>query len=232
MAMRIEAEAARAFAKSLLKLSPAKLAALPGVPARRARTLPAAAFVLDRVLKRLAPERVVFSALGLREGLIYSQLERRRALSRSAGRGRATRRPAAGARAAIRAGAGALDGERFSRAKARARRGCASRSARSPTSSGAIRRKCGIPRVFGACCSFRSSASTTPSGRFSPPRIHFRYAGQPNAPWLQPAISLLSPASAGARKSSGRALLLAYRISGGVPAILDERAARDRRPTR
>jgi exopolyphosphatase / guanosine-5'-triphosphate,3'-diphosphate pyrophosphatase len=36
--------------------------------------LPAAALVLDRVLMRLAPERVVFSALGLREGILYSQL--------------------------------------------------------------------------------------------------------------------------------------------------------------
>jgi len=35
---------------------------------------PAAALVLDRVLKHLAPERVVFSALGLREGWLYSQL--------------------------------------------------------------------------------------------------------------------------------------------------------------
>ena len=32
--------------------------------------------IIDRVLKRLAPERVVFSALGLREGLLYSQLTR------------------------------------------------------------------------------------------------------------------------------------------------------------
>ena len=56
---------ARAFAKSLLGLSPAKLAATPGVADRRARTLPAAALVLDRVIKRLAPERVVFSALGV-----------------------------------------------------------------------------------------------------------------------------------------------------------------------
>ena len=65
---------ARAFAKKLWHLSEAKIAALPGVPSRRARTLPAAALVLDRVLKRLAPERVVFSALGLREGWLYSQL--------------------------------------------------------------------------------------------------------------------------------------------------------------
>src|SRR5208282_1688078 len=64
----------RGFAKSLLRLSPAKLAATPGVPERRTRTLPAAAMVLDRVLKRLGPERIVFSALGLREGILYSQL--------------------------------------------------------------------------------------------------------------------------------------------------------------
>ena len=71
----LEASVARDFAKTLSRASPARLAATPGVAARRARTLPAAALVLDRVLKRLAPERVVFSALGLREGLLYSQLE-------------------------------------------------------------------------------------------------------------------------------------------------------------
>ena len=65
---------ARTFARLLLRLSPAKLAALPGVPKRRARTLPAAALVLDRVLKHLSPQHVVFSALGLREGSLYSQL--------------------------------------------------------------------------------------------------------------------------------------------------------------
>ena len=57
------ASEARGFAKSLLRLSPAKLAAAPGVAERRARTLPAAAMVLDRLLKRLASERIVFSAL-------------------------------------------------------------------------------------------------------------------------------------------------------------------------
>ena len=35
--------------------------------------MPAAALALDRLLKHLAPERVVFSALGLREGFLYSQ---------------------------------------------------------------------------------------------------------------------------------------------------------------
>ena len=66
--------AAREFAKNVLRSPPTKANALAGVTDRRARTLPAAALMLDRVLKRLAPERVVFSALGLREGFLYSQL--------------------------------------------------------------------------------------------------------------------------------------------------------------
>ncbi len=51
-------EDARDFARShFLGLSPASLASMPGVcRARRARTLPAAALVLDQVLQRLGPE--------------------------------------------------------------------------------------------------------------------------------------------------------------------------------
>jgi exopolyphosphatase/guanosine-5'-triphosphate,3'-diphosphate pyrophosphatase len=71
----LDTNAARDFAKQLWRLTPDELAAQPGVPARRLATLPAAALVLDRVLKRLEPERVVFSALGLREGWLYAQLD-------------------------------------------------------------------------------------------------------------------------------------------------------------
>ena len=72
----LSAAEAREFARAVSRLSAAKLAATPGVAERRARTLPAAALTLDRVLKYLKPERVVFSALGLREGFLYSQLSR------------------------------------------------------------------------------------------------------------------------------------------------------------
>ena len=72
----LSAAEAREFARAVSRLSVAKLAATPGVAERRARTLPAAALTLDRVLKYLKPERVVFSALGLREGFLYSQLSR------------------------------------------------------------------------------------------------------------------------------------------------------------
>ena len=157
-------EEARSFAKSLLRLAPAKLAATPGVPERRARTLPAAALVLDRVLKRLAPERVVFSALGLREGFLYSQLSTPGTLSRPARRRRAACGTAAGARARFRAVAGRLDGGSLPGRERRPIRACASRSARSPTSLGAITRTCALRRAFAGFCNFRSSASITPSG--------------------------------------------------------------------
>ena len=65
----------QAFAKRLSRLGPEEVAALPDVPARRVATLAAAALVMHRVLKKLQPERVVFSMLGLREGWLYAQLD-------------------------------------------------------------------------------------------------------------------------------------------------------------
>ena len=52
--------------------------------------------------------------------------------------------------------------------------------------------------------------------------ISARYAGRPDERWLFPAISLLSPALRRRSQILGRALLLAYRISSGVPKILDD----------
>ncbi len=72
----IATEELRALAKAIAKMSPEEVEALPDVPSRRIATLPASALVLSRVLRRLAPERVVFSAYGLREGWLYRQLDR------------------------------------------------------------------------------------------------------------------------------------------------------------
>ena len=80
----------------------AKVAALPGRADAARDTLPAAALVMDRVLKRLEAGARVFSAFGVREGWLYAQLDRG-AVPRSAGRGRAGDRPAAGPGAGVRA---------------------------------------------------------------------------------------------------------------------------------
>jgi exopolyphosphatase/guanosine-5'-triphosphate,3'-diphosphate pyrophosphatase len=69
------AEEARNLAKSIAKMTPEEVADLPDVPSRRIDTLPASALVLSRVLKSLKPDRVVFSAYGLREGWLFSQLD-------------------------------------------------------------------------------------------------------------------------------------------------------------
>jgi len=50
--------------------------------------------------------------------------------------------------------------------------------------------------------------------------IHARYAGRPDAPWLKPATGLLSPSALLHALILGRTMLLAYRFSGGVPALL------------
>lgn len=62
------------LAKRIAKMTPDKVAALPDVPSRRINTLSASALVLWRVLRKLKPEVLVFSAFGLREGWLFSQL--------------------------------------------------------------------------------------------------------------------------------------------------------------
>jgi exopolyphosphatase/guanosine-5'-triphosphate,3'-diphosphate pyrophosphatase len=71
----VEAGEIQALAKRVSRMPPEEIAALPDVPSRRVGTLPAAALVLHRLLKKLKPDRVVFSLLGLREGWLYSQLD-------------------------------------------------------------------------------------------------------------------------------------------------------------
>ncbi|MEO1038334.1 MAG: Ppx/GppA family phosphatase [Pseudomonadota bacterium] len=58
------------FASSLTEAS---IADTPGVSSKRAATLPYAAQLLKRIVKRGGFKRVVFSAYGLREGVVFSQ---------------------------------------------------------------------------------------------------------------------------------------------------------------
>ena len=62
------------IARLLSRQSRESLLRLEGVPRRRHDTLPLAALTLRRLLKRVAPREVVFSAHGLREGMGYAAL--------------------------------------------------------------------------------------------------------------------------------------------------------------
>ena len=175
--------------------------------------------VLDRVLKRLAPERVVFSALGLREGLIYSQLTRQEQyldplLEGAQLIGLPLARVPDFAPALASWTADLFPGEPHAEARLRvaacALSDIAWRDAPDLRAEESFRRILQFPFIG------VSHAERV----FIAAAIHARYAGRPDAPWLKPAAGLLSAAALRRALILGRAMLLAYRFSGGVPGLL------------
>ena len=216
----VNAKALRAFAKRLWRMSPGKFAKLSGVPARRVTTLPAAALVMDRVIKRLAPERVVFSALGVREGWLYAQLpEKERYLdpllegAQNFGTPQA-RVPEFGPALAVwtsRLFPGETAAEKRLRVAACALSDIAWRDHENVRAVESFRRLLQLPFI-GIDHTERVFLATA---------IHARYAGRPDDPRLLPAIDLLTPSVRRRAQILGRTLLLGYRLSGGVPDILE-----------
>jgi exopolyphosphatase/guanosine-5'-triphosphate,3'-diphosphate pyrophosphatase len=66
--------AAEDMARVIARLGRRSLASIRGVSRRRLESLPLAALVLERVLRIARPQSVIFSAYGLREGLMHSRL--------------------------------------------------------------------------------------------------------------------------------------------------------------
>ena len=215
----LPAAEARKFAHAIARLAPAKLAARPGVAERRARTLPAAALTLDRVLKYLAPERVVFSALGLREGFLYAQLDlEEQYLDPLVEGAQLIGLPLARVPEFAPELASWTEGlfreetaaEKRLRVAVCALSDIAWRDAPDLRAEESFRRLIEFPFI----------GVTHPERVFIGAAIHARYVGRPDAPWLSPAIKLLKPAERRRAQILGRAILLAYRFSGGVPAVL------------
>jgi exopolyphosphatase/guanosine-5'-triphosphate,3'-diphosphate pyrophosphatase len=68
-------EELRAFAGEISRLGRPAVDKLSGVSRRRSDTLPFAALALERLLATVEPSTVVFSAYGLREGLLFDMLD-------------------------------------------------------------------------------------------------------------------------------------------------------------
>jgi exopolyphosphatase / guanosine-5'-triphosphate,3'-diphosphate pyrophosphatase len=216
----VEANALRAFAKRLWHRPTAKLAALPGVPLRRLPTLPAAALVMDRVLKRLAPERVVFSALGVREGWLYDQLPAAERyldplLEGAQAFGLPQARVPEFAPALVRwtdhLVAGESPAERRLRLAVCALSDIGWRDHRDVQAFECFDRLLQFPFI-GVEHTERVFIATA---------IHARYSGELDDVRLSPAIGLLPADERRRAQILGRALLLGYRLSGSVPEILD-----------
>jgi exopolyphosphatase/guanosine-5'-triphosphate,3'-diphosphate pyrophosphatase len=71
----LRASEARQIAQVVARSSRASLEKWSGVSRKRAETLPYAALVLEGLIDRLGLERIVISAWGVREGLIYEALD-------------------------------------------------------------------------------------------------------------------------------------------------------------
>ena len=216
----MDGDQAREFAKMVRRLDRAGVAALPNVPTRRIRTLPAAALVMDRVLKRLKPEKVVFSALGLREGWLFDQLpEAERALdpliegARTFAKPR-SRVPAFGD-ALVRWTEGLLPAE--SDDERRLRIAAAALSDIAWADHASVQ----VSQSFERLLQFPFVGLDHTERVYLAAIIHARYDGKPDGAELEPAIELLSPHQRHRAQILGRAMLLGHRFSGSVPDILD-----------
>ena len=216
----IDAEEARAFAKRIRRLDRSEVAALPNVPTRRIKTLPAAALVLDRVLKRLKPEKLVFSALGLREGWLYGQLPASdRKLDPLIEGARDFARPQARipafADALVRWTQSLLPEESEKERRLRVAASALSDIAWSDHTN--VQARLSFERVI----QFPFVGLDHNERVYLAAIIHARYDGKQDDPYLQPAISLLSEHQRHRAQILGRAMLLGHRFSGSVPEILD-----------
>ncbi|MBV8096297.1 MAG: Ppx/GppA family phosphatase [Acetobacteraceae bacterium] len=216
----VDAREARRFAKTLWRLPEANLAALPGVPARRIDTLPAAALVLDRVLKYLGPERLVFSSLGVREGWLYTQLsrdeqERDPLLEGAQSFGMSRARVPEFASALVRwtddLFGNETPAERRLRVAACALSDIAWRDHQGIRAAESFRRLIQFPFI-GLDHAERVYIASV---------VHSRYAGAPNDPALAGAKALLPAGSRRRALILGRVLLLGHRLSGSVPQMLE-----------
>ena len=71
----LSTEDADRFAKQIAQMSPDELSAISGISSSRASALPDAAAMLRPVLEALEPDGLMFSSWGLREGLLFKQLD-------------------------------------------------------------------------------------------------------------------------------------------------------------
>lgn len=212
-------EAAR-LGRELAALDERERSRLPGVSRRRSELVPAAALLLERVIRTLEPERVVFSATGLREGRLFERLD-----------------PAIRALDPLRTGAAAL-GARDGRSAAI---GPALAAWTAPLFPGET---ADAARLREAACLVADTAwREHPETRardaffglahypflgvdhgeraFLAYAVFCRYEGRADDPAVARIVALLDKAQRRRAEALGAALDLGFRISGGIAPVLD-----------
>lgn len=218
-AYEVPGEEMRKFAKRLSRLEPDEIAALPGVPSRRQDTTAAAALVLERILKALKPDRIIFSVYGVREGWLFGQLEKDTqyhdplldgAQAFAYDNSRVPEFAAALDAWTAELFPGETTEERRLRVAACALSDVAWRDHPSSKALQTYRRLLVFPFV----------GVTHAERAFLAAVIYARYGGKVADQALKPAIDLVTPADQRRSEILGRAIRLGYRFAGCVPETL------------
>jgi exopolyphosphatase/guanosine-5'-triphosphate,3'-diphosphate pyrophosphatase len=212
-------DTAQALAHMVGGLDRAGILDLPGLPRRRAETLPAAALLLDRVIARLDPARVVFSAVGLREGVLFAALPADELVkdplivgAHELGRAR-SRAPGIGPAMASWT-ASLFRTETVEQARLR-------EAACAVSDVGWLETRDSRARdAFFMLAHYPFLGVRHPDRVAIAYAVFIRYEGTPDDPPVRPLLAMLPESERQRAESLGRALQLGYRLCGGAPAML------------
>lgn len=216
----VEGRELRRFAKSLWRMDQNEISTMPGLSNRRSPQIRGAALVLDRALKRIQPERVVFSALGLREGWLFEQLsDEQRAIDPLIDAARSFGRP--NARVPEFDDALIRWTDKLFRNEGQADRRLRWAACMLSDIAWADHRDVQARMCFDRLLRFPFITVDHADRAFLATAVHARYSGDADAPELETAKRLLSPPRIRRAQVLGRAMLVGHRLSGSVPEILD-----------
>lgn len=213
---RVEAQG---FAEVIAHMSRKSQEKILGVSRRRLETLPLAAHLLSRLLQELDPARVVFSAFGLREGILYDLLppeERAREPLAAACRAFARATPRFGIEAENFV---AWTAPLFPREHARGeilRRAAALLSDTAWSEHPDYRAEAAFTRALHLPVPAIGHSERV----FVATALHARYGGSAEAEILKATSCLLRDEAAADARALGLALRLGYTLSGGAPGLL------------
>jgi exopolyphosphatase / guanosine-5'-triphosphate,3'-diphosphate pyrophosphatase len=215
----LSAEEAIKLGRGIAGLAVEELRTMPGMPGRRVDTVRAAALLLERVVRAIEPETVVFSAFGLREGRVFLRLPPEElaldpllAGAVDFGRSRA-RVPSIGA--AMGDWTAAVSGEE-SAAQRRLRLAACEVSDSAWREHPAFRAR----EAFYRLAQYPFIGLTHADRAFLAYTVFIRYEGRPDDVFIRPILSLLPEDGRRRAELLGATLQLGFRISAAVPDLL------------
>ncbi|GGF36891.1 exopolyphosphatase [Aliidongia dinghuensis] len=190
-----------------------------GISRKRLETVPLAAYVLYRLVKTIQPDRVVFSAYGLREGHLFEQLppaEQRLdpLLTAAEAIARINPRFAPGSEELVRWTDPLFPDE--AAGQKRLRRAAALLSDIGWSEHPDYRDE----QTFMRCLRMPVAGLDHQGRAFLAVALHARYGGNPDAPILSRIFGLIDEATIGRARAVGLGLRLAYTLSGGAPGLV------------